>query len=272
MGAGQLQLGDEELTIIFPGRPADETAFAIPYDAIETVGTDEVLATVVTRDGARLSFATSDAGALRAAILTECRALPELTRALRAMGSRRIGARERPRALEDEVRYFAPFLAARRAAAHAASPRQAIAAFEPVALTTALDATLGAFATDRAGNRLPRWRAIEAELSELADPVRVALAEPRAAGDRARVDDVDDLARWRAWVGAHCAPCSSPRIVRGSRSMPCSDARRSPCRNGSERVDDHRSRYRPRRDRTHGAHVGIAWRAYAHASLFRHRG
>jgi hypothetical protein len=200
MGAGQLRLGDVDFTIVLPHRPADDTPLSVPLDSIDTIAVEVASMVIVTRDGMHLTFVTSDVHATRAAILGACRALPELTRALRAMGSRRVGSRERPRAVEDEVRYFAPFLAARRAAAHAASPRDAIAAFEPVALAVALDTTLGAFATDRAGGRLPRWRAIEAELSELADPVRVVLRdlEPLAAAANA---DVDDLSRWRAWAG-----------------------------------------------------------------------
>jgi hypothetical protein len=104
--------------------------------------------------------------------------LPELTLSLRSFGSRRRGPNED--ALDDEqARFFAPMLDARRAATGAVTRAQVVAAFDARRLGALVDATLRAFAAERFQTRPPARRAFEAELFELTEPLRAAIRELR---------------------------------------------------------------------------------------------
>ncbi len=123
--------------------------------------------------------------------------LPELTRSLRHFAM--------PGALgPDHARYFAPLLAARRAAHEAGLWTGRLAAFDARRLRGAWMEMLGALA----GARFPRsgagQRAMTAELEEYAVPVFAALDELASAAEVVRVapDDTVRLAAWNAWVGA----------------------------------------------------------------------
>src|SRR5215217_467833 len=101
--------------------------------------------TIVVRDGTHVTFASERAQELRDDLLTPCRALPELTRTLRALGSRRGRAGLRESASSDQQRFFAPLIEARRIAGGARDPESTIAAFDAATLSKALDTTLSAF-------------------------------------------------------------------------------------------------------------------------------
>jgi hypothetical protein len=124
--------------------------------------------------------------------------LPELTLALRTLGSRR---RRRGEGTEHE-RFFAPLLEARRAAARAGDLEAAVGAFDAARLAGSFDKTLRALAADRAASgRAPVRRALEARLQERLEPLRTALEKLReaadellAAGDAARPD------AWNRWA------------------------------------------------------------------------
>jgi hypothetical protein len=124
--------------------------------------------------------------------------LPELTLALRGLGSRR--ANPGP----DHDRYFGPLLAARRAAQRASDPAGRLAAMRGTALEAELERVLRAFAGERFPASPPDRRALEAELDDLAAPVRTSL---RRMDDAARAAGAasDDTAFvwWRAWA-AEC--------------------------------------------------------------------
>jgi hypothetical protein len=125
--------------------------------------------------------------------------LPELTLALRTLGSRRRRRGEGP----EHERFFAPLLEARRAAARAGDLEAAVRSFDPARLTTSLDKTIRAIAADRAPpGRPPARRALEARLLERVEPLRQSLAE---LGERAdALMQADDAARsdaWRLWAG-----------------------------------------------------------------------
>lgn len=176
--------------------------------------------------------------------------LPELTLSLRRFGSSRRPLGSPPRTTPHDIaaidpldaaqeQFFAPLLTARRTAANAASAgdrERIVAAFDGRRLTAIIDATLRAFATERLATDPPARRAFEAELGEIVEPLRVALARLRdvsreLADARDDTDEVDD--RWRGWLeqlGAtfriadavwsplcdalHHAPTARPRVRR----------------------------------------------------------
>lgn len=126
--------------------------------------------------------------------------LPELTLSLRSFGSRRRLPDEQ--ALEEEqARFFAPMLDARRAAAVAVTRAQVVAAFDARRLGALLDATVRAFATERFQARPPARRAFEAELFEIVEPLRLALRDLREIAElltaaREPTAEYDHWVRW----------------------------------------------------------------------------
>jgi hypothetical protein len=124
--------------------------------------------------------------------------LPELTLALRGLGSPR--AQPGP----DHDRYFGPLLAARRAAQRASDPAGRMAAMRGVALEAELERVLHAFAGERYPASPPDRRALEAELDDLAAPVRMSLRRlDEAARAVAAAPDDTAFVWWRAWA-AEC--------------------------------------------------------------------
>src|SRR5688500_16411265 len=128
-------------------------------DGIALAGDDEVVISsaalegVVYRD-ARLSIflrrgdvvyadGTPRLAAVAREIAAQVCTLPELTRPLRSLGSRRgrLGA--------EHDRFFAPLLAARRRGERATDLRARLRAFDAGAITTSLDEAIAAFAKDR---------------------------------------------------------------------------------------------------------------------------
>lgn len=122
--------------------------------------------------------------------------LPELTLSLRSFGSRR-GSLESAAVTEEQERYFAPLLDARKRANNAKSRGQIIAAFEATHVLAQVDATLRAFAAERFTARPPARRAFEAELFEVAESFRQAL---QLLAERARESEVDERGGFGAWL------------------------------------------------------------------------
>lgn len=123
--------------------------------------------------------------------------LPELTLSLRALGSRR-GAPG-----EDHDRWFAPLLAARRAAALAPHPDAVRDALDAGALRAALTGVLREMAAERYPDDPPERRALEAELMDaVEDLLRRVAALARAQAALAACADEDRYAHWRGWAQA----------------------------------------------------------------------
>lgn len=124
--------------------------------------------------------------------------LPELTLALRALGSRR---RRRGEGNEQE-RFFAPLLDARRGAARAGDVETAVTSFDPARLNTSFDKTIRALAADRAASGRPAARrALEARLQERLEPLRKELSELGECADALlRADEAARPAAWRRWA------------------------------------------------------------------------
>ena len=128
--------------------------------------------------------------------------LPELMLSLRSIGSRRGWPNDAVALEEEQQRYFAPLLDARRTAAKAVTRTQVIAAFDGRRVTALIDATIRAFANERFGARAPARRAFEAELFEIVEPLRDALQSLRALGESpgAAAESAELQARWALWL------------------------------------------------------------------------
>jgi hypothetical protein len=124
--------------------------------------------------------------------------LPELTLALRTLGSRR----GRRGGVVEQERFFGPLLEARRAAARASDVETAVSSFDALRLTSSLDKIIRAIAADRAPpGRPPARRALEARLQERVEPLREALAElGERAADLLASDEESRREAWRRWA------------------------------------------------------------------------
>jgi hypothetical protein len=123
--------------------------------------------------------------------------LPELTRTMQSLGSRR----GRPGA--DHDRFFGALLNARRQAEGFAEPESRLAAFDSRRLSEGMSSLLGALASERYPDSPPDRRALEAELLEYAERLFAVLDALDDAATRVR-DSGNDvrLARWRDWTWA----------------------------------------------------------------------
>jgi hypothetical protein len=137
--------------------------------------------------------------ALAREISTQVCSLPELTRPLRSLGSRR------GRLGTEHDRFFAPLLAARRRGERATDVRSRLKAFDAAGIAAALDESIAAFAKDRYPRSAPDRRALEAELLEIALPLRTSLdaleVYARRAVETAGGDETA-FVRWRSWCGS----------------------------------------------------------------------
>jgi len=168
--------------------------------ALEGIAYRDARLTIFLRHGDAVhADGTPRLAALAREISGQVCTLPELTRPLRSLGSRRaqLGS-------EHDL-FFAPLLAARRRGERAADIRARLRAFDAGAITTALDGAISEFAKDRFPRSAPDRRALEAELLEIAIPLRTALDSlelyAKRAVDTPGADDTV-FVRWRSWCGA----------------------------------------------------------------------
>ncbi len=124
--------------------------------------------------------------------------LPELTLALRTLGSRR---RRRGEGREHE-RFFAPLLEARRGAARASDLETAVGAFDAQRLNGSFDKMLRALAAEHAATpRAASRRALEARLQERVEPLRQAVTDLGARAEALLVATDEERAEaWREWA------------------------------------------------------------------------
>jgi hypothetical protein len=127
-------------------------------------------------------------------------ALPEFTRSLRVLGSRRAaGGARRP----EHDAFFAPLLGARGEAQRAATLDARCSALDSRSLRHAVERRLRAFAVERYPNDPPERRALEAELSECIVPLLDRFAALEVAQQRlATSPGAERLLHWREWSGA----------------------------------------------------------------------
>lgn len=193
-------LVDEDLLrvlLVDPG--SGEKAIQVRYDQIVGVGLGDGSVVITCRDGRDFVASTEDAATFRQSVLAACRSLPEVTRALRALGSRRGVGGTRRNPGDREGRFFLPFISARRASMDARDGKAVISAFDPRELARSLNATITVFAREGAAGHPARQRALEAELSDGIEQLEFALERLQELADEA-ARNVDDLGRWRAWA------------------------------------------------------------------------
>jgi len=195
---GTIVLEEDALIIVLPVN-AEERPVRVPFAAIDKIGVEVEHVSVALLDGTRVEIvAENPPEELCDHLLARCCALPEVTRALRAFGSRRRQRDRRGGGAAEQQRFFAPLVDARRIAAKATVPHEVVAAFDAAALGKAFDDTLTAFATTRFGDYPPARRALEAELVDLAEPLHEALRLLEDAGAAAH-DAPRDLHAYRQW-------------------------------------------------------------------------
>jgi hypothetical protein len=147
-----------------------------------------------------VSIAASDPGVVALALERWAFGLPEFTRSLRILGSRRAAAGARR---TEHDAFFAPLLTARGEAERASTLDARRAALDSRSLRDAVEQRLRAFAAERYPNDPPERRALEAELSECIAPLLARFAELDAAQERLRASrDAERLLHWRAWSRA----------------------------------------------------------------------
>lgn len=132
--------------------------------------------------------------AVQRALVSQAGALTSVTRALRALGSRR----GHPGA--DHDRFFAALLAARRRAERAADLDVRLAAFDGMALRRSTEAALLELASRRYPEQPSARRAEEEELLELAEPVLTSYDRLIVAAQAVRdAEPAAVVQRWREW-------------------------------------------------------------------------
>lgn len=121
--------------------------------------------------------------------------LPELARAMRALGSSRRSGGER------QSHFFLALLDARRRAEQAASPKERLDAFDAAELIRALDRAIERFLADWPDKRPSARRALRAELGERVVPYSESLEVLAVrSSDAIAALEPDRLATWRAWT------------------------------------------------------------------------
>ena len=193
-GAGTLGIGEDTVEVHSESGDA-----VIELSALEGVSYQDSRLTLFLRGGDRVqAHGTARLAAVSREISALVCTLPELTRTLRSLGSRR------GRLGVDHDRFFAPLLAARRRGERAGDRRARLRAFDGAAMSETLQSTLADFASARVPRRAPDRRALEAELLELAEPFFTALTALDVYAARAGDDSSQEtmFVRWRSWCGA----------------------------------------------------------------------
>ena len=189
---GTVRLIDDVLSIVVQDRE-----YKARFDRIDGIVWDASTLTLhVGRDAVELS-GHPGLQPLGAQILETALALPEFTRTMRGLGSRRgtVGA--------DHDRFFAQLLAARRAVQDFAEPESRLAAFDARRLSQALTTLLGELASERYPESGPDRRALEAELLDHAERMFATLEALGEAADQVRASTAASrLAQWRHWTSS----------------------------------------------------------------------
>jgi hypothetical protein len=197
IGASTAAVDDDALTLI-EERAGDARSLRFHLTSIDTIRSAGDALELTLADGVRVVIVSPLRDELAARLLGRTRALPELTRTLRALGSRRGGSDSRSTYAAEQRRFFSPLLEAQRRALDAGA-EDMLEAFDAAHLGKAFTRTLEQFAADRHAVAGPARRALEAELDEAAEPLFRALRTLAAAAAAASKAS-HDLRAWRAWM------------------------------------------------------------------------
>jgi hypothetical protein len=121
--------------------------------------------------------------------------LPEFTRGLRSLGSRRAGS------ATAQARFFAPLLQARRNLEAEPDLDARLTLFAASTLSNRMVQVLSSLAAERYPGSAPDRRALEAELAEAAAPLFARLQELEESETQFReIGDEARFAAWRTWL------------------------------------------------------------------------
>ena len=121
--------------------------------------------------------------------------LPELTRALRALGSSRSSAGAM------QSMYFRPLLEARRRAADARTARARLRAFDATELLAGLEKAVSKMVSEWPDPRESAKRAIRAQIAERTAELEQAITELTMRASAVETAEPEEqLAAWRAWT------------------------------------------------------------------------
>jgi hypothetical protein len=196
LGDGSVLI-DDDAVIIALNATADRRLRMVltTVDAVAVSGDD---VSIILHDGTHVVVTTAAPAQMAEELMLRCRTLPELTRALRAFGSRRGHRSMRAQAAAEQARFFAPLLEARRRASAAGPPLSVVASFAAGQLAAELVEALEAFAGERYATPGPERRALHAELTDIAEPLILSLKSLDEAAAVASAS-IQDLRLWRAW-------------------------------------------------------------------------
>jgi hypothetical protein len=194
-GPGSIELVADEIAVKVPSAAVD---LRVPFATLDGVKTAPHHIALYASSGDVLEVDGQGVGDLGDQVRSRVCTLPELTLALRGLGS----ARGFPG--PDHDRFYAPILAARRAAEHATDPAGRMAAMRAPALAAEVDRALHELAVARYPDAPADRRALETVLEDLSAPIRASLVQLESAA-RAVAAASDDVAFvwWRAWT-AQC--------------------------------------------------------------------
>ena len=196
LGSGTLAIHDEGIMLSVQASPNDRP-IRIAYSMVNAIDAADKTVSLTLRDGTRVLMACGVARRLREDLLFCARSIPEVTRTLRAFGSSR-GLLKRAESASDQQKFFAPLLEARRQADGASEAPGVLAAFNAASLAQASAQAIREFAAERFAEPGPERRALEAVLTDLAEPLIISLHALSDAAERANAS-IDDLHLWRQW-------------------------------------------------------------------------
>jgi len=196
LGRGNLAIHDEGIMLSVQASPNDRP-IRIGYSMVNAIEAADKTVSLTLRDGTRVLMACSVAPRLREELLFRARSIPEVTRTLRAFGSSR-GLLKRAESASDQQKFFAPLLEARRQAGDASAAPAVLAAFNAPSLAQAIAQAITEFVAERFTQAGPERRALEAVLTDLAEPLIISLHALSSAAERANAS-IDDLHLWRQW-------------------------------------------------------------------------
>ena len=198
---GRALSGQATILLVEDGVRIDASAgeITIRASAIDGVAYRDARLTLYLREDEVVTVEGSQRLAVIArALASGVCALPELTRQLRGLGSRR----GRPGSEHD--RFFAPLLAARKKCERAADAPARIRSFDAAAIGAAITEAIAALAKGRYPSSAPDRRALEAEMLELTEPLMASLDRLRTASTRAtgEMGGERSFVVWRDWCAA----------------------------------------------------------------------
>ena len=231
-GAALVVVGDDGVTISAAslGEPV-----ALPFARLDGLAVAEshgrVALTLFVAGGDAVEAEGGDAlRAFAAELERRATALPELTRALRAVGTRRGGDGA------EHDRFFAPLLDARARAEQADGWAAQVDAFAPERLRAAWAEAVARLCVERYPDSAPDRRALEAALEEALERTAGCLGRVETAARALReADDAARLRRWRRWIDEvarlfveadRCWLASLHELADAPPAMPAAPARR----------------------------------------------